>query len=103
MEILTPGHVYKLSNFDDNSTFQTITFIKKQPKDGDKGELELVFDGTTNEELLEVLIDRLNFLRKALDSEETKKAIEKCKEALFWLNHRTSNRLKRNVEGTHLP
>jgi len=103
MEILHPGHIYRLSNFEDSNTSQVITFIKKEPKDGNPSELNTVFDGTTNEELLKVLINRLEFLRSKIDSEETKTATEKCKEALFWLNHRTENRIKRNVEGKHLP
>ncbi len=62
-------------------------------------------DGTTNEEVIRVLIHRLNFLNdKWMDGKfrcrENSIAITKLEEALMWLDKRTANRLARKVEGT---
>ena len=64
--------------------------------------LVTINDGTTNEEVLEVLINRLQVLSAKLPSRETSIAITKLEEALMWLNKRTNDRLKRGVEGTYI-
>ncbi len=98
MKTLTPGHKYGLDNFEDSTRGQTIQFIEKEarPPEG----LVTVNDGTTNEEVLVMLIDRLNFLKKKLPSRETSQAITKLDEALLWLNKRTAERKARGVGGT---
>ena len=63
----------------------------------------LINDGTTNEEVLLMLIDRLRFLGEKLPSRETSIAITKCEEALLWLGKRTQDRKARGVEGTSSP
>ena len=99
MKILTPGHKYELSNFDNpERPGQTLQFIQKA---GDP--VELVSDGTTNEEVLEMLIDRMRFLGGLLPCRETSIAITKCEEALLWLERRTTDRRNRGVEGTYKP
>ena len=109
MEIIIPGHQYKVSNFEDKNSGQIIQFIQKEEAvltvDSTEGVTEVstlvtVSDGTTNEELLEVLIDRLNFLQKKVPSRETALAITNLEQALMWLEKRTRDRLKRGVEGT---
>lgn len=101
MKILTPGHKYALDNFEKpDSDGQIIQFIEKQPMGPD---LVTVNDGTTNEEVLAVLIDRLKFLGEKLPCRENSIAITKCEEALLWLNKRTAERKARGVEGTHKP
>ncbi len=120
MKILTPGHKYELSHFEfPEATGQTIQFIEKvlakhKPdcnavKDAHSecdcglkaGQLDTVNDGTTNEEVLAVLIDRLNFLNAKFPCRENSIAITKCDEALLWLNKRTAGRIARGVEGQH--
>lgn len=82
---------------------QTIQFIEKRPvENGEPGQLETVNNGTTNEELMEVLIDRLQFLYAKLPSDETARSIHHLKEALAEQKARTERRKKRNVEGTNL-
>jgi hypothetical protein len=101
MEVIDPGHVYTVSSFDDTNDFQQIVFIKK---DGNSGEiLKTIHDGTTNEEVLKCLIDRLGWLNKKLWSRETSIALAKTEEALMWLEKRTADRRNRNVEGKRLP
>lgn len=104
MKIITPGHKYELSNFEQPDTpGQQLQFIQKEPSASDNTVLLTVNDGTTNEEVLEMLIDRLKFLSNKLPSRQTSLAVTKCEEALFWLKDRTEKRKARGVEGTHKP
>lgn len=98
MKIITPGHEYELDNFEGGDR-QPLSFIHKVSK----GEsLVTVKNGTTNEEVLAVLIDRLNFLHLKLPSRQSAIAITKLQEALMWLQNRTQERIARGVEGTHV-
>jgi hypothetical protein len=101
MIILTEGHKYIAKNFENPSDGQTIQFIEKQPKEEGSTELITVNDGTTNEELLVVLLNRLNYLNGKFPCRENSIAITKLDEALLWLNKRTADRVARNVEGTN--
>lgn len=100
MKTLTEGHKYHLDNFEDKSKGQIIQFIEKT--EGKNNTLVTVNDGTTNEELLEVLIDRLSFLNTKFPCRENSIVLTKLQESLMWLNKRTEDRKKRNVEGKHL-
>ena len=95
-------HDYKLENFEDKNSHQTIKFIKKEPVDATSGELQTVHDGTTNEELLKVLIHRLTEMGKKFPCRENSLAITKLDEALMWLEKRTADRKARGVEGKAL-
>ena len=59
-------------------------------------------DGTTNEEVLRVLVDRLNYLQAKFPCRENALAITKLEEAQHWLAHRTANRKARGVEGKQI-
>ncbi len=99
MKILTPGHHYLLENFErKDGPPQPLQFIEK--KADESGALVTINDGTTNEEVLAVLIDRLQSLSAKLPSRQTSIAITKLQEALMWLENRTSERKSRRVEGT---
>ena len=103
MQVNVPGHQYELSNFENKENpGQILQFIHKEPKEEGSVELVTIVDGTTNEELLEVLLDRLNFLQAKFPCRENAIAITKLDEALLWLNKRTADRVKRNVEGKQL-
>ena len=98
-----PGHQCELSNFENkDQQGQILQFIHKEPKEEGSTELVTVADGTTNEEVLEVLIDRMNFLQSKFPCRENAIVITKLEESLMWLNKRTQDRLKRNVEGKQL-
>jgi hypothetical protein len=107
MKVLTPGHRYELANFEDPESSQEIQFIEKEnvpdPKVPYSHTLTTIHDGTTNEEVLRVLINRLNFLGMKLPSRENAIATTRLEEALMWLEKRTRDRVQRNVEGTHAP
>ena len=57
-------------------------------------------NGCHNEDLIVIVIDRLQGFQKGdFSCDENAIAIKKLLEALFWLNKRTSDRVKRGVEG----
>lgn len=119
MKVLTEGHKYELENFENkNKPGQTLQFIEKYPYDqaikmgidcpalkegvSPEGILVTACDGTTNEDVLSMLIDRLNSLNKKFPCRENALAITKCEEALLWLNKRTADRVMRGVEGKQI-
>src|SRR5712692_9471530 len=61
-------------------------------------------NGTTNEEIIQLIIDRISSLNDMLDGKyrcrENSLAITKLEEAKMWLEHRTQKRKERGVEGT---
>ena len=62
--------------------------------------LENGINGCHHEDLLVIVLDRLQSFQKGNYScRENALAITKIEEALHWLNHRTSNRQSRGVEG----
>lgn len=105
MKIITPGHKYELDHFENyglpGCSVQTLQFIEKTPIAEGAKELRTINDGTTNEEVLRVLIDRLNYLQGKFPCRENAIVITKLEESLMWLNHRTAQRQARGVEGQH--
>lgn len=103
MKVYVEGHRYELSNFEaTKEPGQVIQFIQKTPIGGTDGELRTVADGTTNEEVLEMLIDRISYLQAKFPCKENACCITHLQEGLMWLEKRTKDRVKRNVEGKHL-
>lgn len=103
MKNLVEGHLYELENFENKSAKgQILQFIQKEPIAGGNGELLTIADGTTNEDLLEMLIDRMKYLQAKFPCRENAIVITKLEESLMWLEKRTSDRKKRNVEGKHI-
>lgn len=104
MKVLTPGHKYELANFETGTAQppQTIQFIEKVPKEEGSTELKTVNNGTTNEEVLAVLIDRLNSLQAKFPCRENAIVITKLEESAMWLAKRTADRKARGVEGKQI-
>ena len=103
MKNLVAGHTYELSNFEKkDEKGQVLQFIHKEPIEEGSTELKTISDGTTNEEVLEVLIDRMNYLNNKFPCRENSIVLIHLETALSWLEKRTNNRIKRNVEGKHL-
>lgn len=103
MKTLVPGHRYELPNFENKEApGQILQFIHKEPVEEGSTELKTIDDGTTTEELLEVLIDRMNFLNAKFPGGENAIAITHLDTALLWLEKRTNDRKKRSVEGKNV-
>lgn len=119
MKVLTEGHKYLLANFENQqNTAQTLQFIEKKSVTdcrlenhpipnhllgSDKlDELVTINDGTTNEEVLEMLIDRMKYLQAKFPCKENACCITHLEEGLMWLEKRTRDRVKRGVEGKQL-
>lgn len=101
MKVLTEGHKYVAANFENPEEGQLIQFIEKVPREENSSELTTVNDGTTNEELLEILIDRITYLNNKFPCRENSIVITHLQDAQNWLERRTRDRQKRNVEGTN--
>ena len=100
MKNLVSGHTYELLNFENkNEKGQVLQFIHKEPIEEGATELKTVSDGTTNEEVLEALINRMNFLDGKFPCRENSIVITHLETALLWLEKRTNDRIKRDVEG----
>jgi len=97
-----PGHRYHLDHHEKDPVgieppFQILQFIEKE-KVGDT--FKTVRNGTTNEEVLRVLIDRMQTQNAKLPCRENSIVITKLEESLMWLEKRTADRKARGVEGT---
>lgn len=100
MKVITEGHLYEVVNFENKyHQGQFIQFIQKQPKEEGSTELVTISDGTTTEDVMAVLIDRLKFLQSKFPCKENAMSITKMEEALMWQEKRTADRIKRQVEG----
>jgi hypothetical protein len=103
MRVIREGHRYELENFEcKDEQGQILQFIEKQPITDGGGSMETLFDGTTNEDLLLALIDRLSYLQAKFPCKENASCITHLQEGLHWLEARTADRLRRSVEGKHL-
>lgn len=103
MKVIREGHRYRLDDFENETSLgQVIQFIEKAPVEEGSTELKTIFDGTTNEEVLSVLIDRLSYLQGKFPCRENAIVITKLEESLMWLNKRTQDRQNRGVKGKQL-
>jgi len=104
MKVITQGHKYELENFEaKDQPGQVIQFIEKtQDPNGPTGQLVTVNDGTTNEEVIKVLVDRMNSLQAKFPCRENAIATTHLETALLWLEKRTADRKARGVEGKNI-
>lgn len=102
MKELVEGYLYELDMFEDTGQAnQRIQFIQKEPI-GEDGILKTVANGTTNEEVIEMLLHRLNYLQGKFPCRENALAITNLEQSLLWLNRRTELRKRKGVEGKAL-
>lgn len=100
MKVLVDGHRYELANQDKPfEAGQQIQFIHKIPQGSN---LVLLSDGTTNEEVILMLIDRIMYLDGQLPSKYNEETLGYLKSALASQHNRTADRIQRNVENTHI-
>lgn len=100
MRVVDKGHTYALDKVEDPTRGIAVRFIKKQEEDG---ELITKQDGTTNEEVLRMMIHRLEYLQEKLPCEENEFALTGLRHALGALQLRQKKREKQEVEGTNQP
>lgn len=100
MKVFNEGHSYGLQNQDNPRRMQVLQFIEKRPVSHDAtGKMYTEKDGTTNEEVIAVLIHRLNYLNNQFPSPFNFEAIAHLESALHNLEARTAERKSREVEG----
>jgi hypothetical protein len=101
MQVIRDGHKYRLDGFE-GCVIQELQFIEKVPVNKESTELKTVYDGTTNEEVLRMLINRMQYLQSAFPCRENAIVITKLEESLMWLEKRTADRVARKVEGKQI-
>ena len=89
------GHSFLLDSVGDNGLIRESQPIDFMEKIGGK----MVMDGTTNEEVLKMMIHRMNYLQGKFPCRENALVITKLEESLMWLNKRTEKRVAQGVEG----
>lgn len=94
MKVLKPGHQYEVNN-SKGEPFGVMPFI-------DKTDSENHVEGTTTEEVLDVLIDRINTLNNRFPCKENGICLNHLQEARKILDARTADRKRRGVEGKHV-
>jgi hypothetical protein len=90
MKVVDPGRCYELAGGNG------LVFLRKE--DG-----TIVRDGTTIEEVLEVLIDRVTDAYQKLPCQESIRALYLLREALAAFQERSARRVNAKVEGTLYP
>lgn len=106
MRVIKPGYKYELDHFE-GSGVTAVQFIEKEKvvqqfpagQSAPSTDLVTINDGTTNEEVLCMLIDRMRFLQAKCPCRENAIVITKLEESLMWLEYRTADRKARGVEG----
>lgn len=99
-EEMEVGHRYFLPNMEGGGS-QMIQFVKKEVMED--GRFQTVVNGTTNEEVLSMMLNRLSYLQKKMPSPYNNEASHHISKALEALNNRTAGRKARGVEGTTTP
>lgn len=103
MRSLDDGHLYEAESHQGEGPAQPIQFVKKQAVvDTVTGNARFVTvtPGTTNEELIRIVIDRIGKLNTKAGCVENHTAVGHLHLALAALESRTRDRRARNVEGT---
>ena len=118
MKVIEPGHSYSLDNTDGGSQLlmfvekvleqdqSTITHDTREPERRDRPDaarsrtLMTVTPGTTNEEVLRMMIDRYRWLQARNPCRENTIILTKLAECLMWQNYRQADRAARGVLGT---
>jgi len=100
MKTVIPGYVYELGSYKPHGISQILQFAHTAPRAAGDDVVEELDDGTTTEEVIMVLMDRLTFLNAKLPSAHNTRAIFNLRRALDELHARTADRVRRQVEGT---
>lgn len=103
------NHLYMIRNFN-TRTNASDPFVARHGQPSEHTTIlfqngpinEVGVNGVTHEALLAVVADRLRaFQSGPYACRENALALTKIEEAMHWLQHRTLERMRRGVEGTH--
>jgi hypothetical protein len=96
MKVIDEGFAYELENFDNKeSKGQKIQFVKNEVS---KERIRVFIEGTTTEELMKVLVERLRFLNKKANCEENTESIKHLDIALMYQEKRSKTRFLNKQE-----
>ena len=90
MRVIKPGVEYQVTDFSDNTKFQTIKFTERI-----SGEFQ---QGTTNEEVINILIDRFYSLQKKNFSAENQCIILLLKNVRQLVAKRLSRKIEKVIK-----
>lgn len=99
MKVIKPGYRYQARYYNNPNRHTTLQFIEKAPNEQGT-RLETVMDGTTNEELLKILIHRLEYQNELLQSWYTEQAAKHLELAVNFLNSRQEQRAAKGITNT---
>ncbi len=103
------SHLYQIEGFN-TGTNASDPFVERYGGPSDHSTVlfqngpikEFGVNGTTQEALLAIIIDRLrSFQSGPFSCRDNAIALTHCEDALMWLQRRTRERIKRGVEGTN--
>lgn len=101
----TDHHLYSLDHLE-GPGHETLQFVHKQiapsPEGKETGVMETVANGTTNEEVIRVVIDRIRSQNEKFPCRENAITLTHIETALLWMEQRTRERKARGVEGKAL-
>ena len=97
MQIIDPGHVYRLYNADGEGT-QTIRFVRRRGDDGER--IETKSEGILSQELLRVLINRTLYLNDEDPCIEDVEIVHKLRDCLKLYESRAA---RRTIEKLSMP
>ncbi len=104
MEIITPGHLYKLQEYDyyQSEHIQTLRFMKRI---GDKfpGNNPPAYSGTNCQEVIRALINRLQYLQNQKPCIETETIIFHQRQSLIQFENRAMRIKDININSTSWP
>lgn len=100
INVTNEGHSYELFHHESDGV-ETINFIQKEPIE-DSTEMRTVQQGTTNEAVLQMLINRMQVLNEKFPDANNNICISHLEQALSALYDRTAERERRGVEGKHI-
>ena len=103
MKVLVEGHRYSLPLYNDETKEAEIQFIHNECINQTTGELREISDGITDEQLLEILVDRCKYHNNKLYCSENEQVLIALQTALFWKQKRKLDRISRNVVGKLIP
>lgn len=92
MKILDPGHRYEVAIYDGGESFARVIQFMKRVGDGYPGNAGPPYEGTNIQEVLRVLIDRVQYLDGQISDKSNLMVIDDLRHALRALELRAARR-----------